>query len=53
MASEQKDGGDHQQAPQEGADGADQHRVLKQRQDLGQIIPSVAVGLRQRAGLWV
>lgn len=52
VAFEQADSCNHQTAPQEGTNAADQHWVLKQSQDLRQI-PSLVVWLRGAASLWV
>jgi len=38
VASEEEDSRHHQNAPQEGGDASDQHWVLKQGQDPGQIL---------------
>lgn len=52
VASEEEHSCNHQNAPQEGANAADQHWVLKHSQDLRQI-PSLALRLRRNGHLWV
>lgn len=52
MPSEEADSCNHETAPQEGANAADQHRVLKQGQDLRQIL-TLAVWFRGTPSLWV
>lgn len=52
VASKEEHSCNHQNAPQEGANAANQHWVLKHGQDLRQI-PSSALRLRRNGHLWV